>query len=225
MDQEGNYSLNFLVVDDSPESLEELCQILHDLGHRSQPVESGHQALAKLEAEEFDVILCDLVMPKMDGIDFLREVKARGYAQPVMLITAHGTTSSAVAALRLGADEYLLKPINEELLKHRIQAVMDRRHLADEQADKKRLEGALAMAGAAAHELNQPLTAIMGSIELLSLTSDPERIRTLTERLMTEAERMSQITQKLAKVVRYQTRSYLDQDQIVDLEASETDED
>jgi CheY-like chemotaxis protein len=211
-------SLRILLIDDSATARVGLTEVLRCLGYQAVAVENGRAALARLEGEPFDAILCDLVMPDMDGIEVLKAVRAKGFDLPFMLMTAYGSISSAITALRLGAEDYLLKPIDEELLRRRIGTLQERRQLANELADKRRMEGALAMAGAAAHELNQPLTAILGSAELVTMTSDPARIKSLAERILTEADRMGQIIQRLVKTVRWQTRPYVGSEEIVALE-------
>lgn len=195
-------------------------QILIDLGHLPEAVSSCSVALARIAETDFDAILCDLVMPEMDGIEFLKEVRSQGHETPFMLMTAYGSISSAIAALRLGAEEYLLKPIDRELLAHRIDALIGRRRLEEELGNKQRLEGALAMAGAAAHEFNQPLTAIMGSAELLTMTSDSKRVKALADRIITEAERLGQLTRKLVRTVRYETKDYAGRTSIVDIDSN-----
>lgn len=213
--------LRVLLIDDSATARAGLEEILSDLGHIPEAVSSCTAALNRMEEVAFDAILCDLVMPEMDGIEFLKEVRSRGHETPFMLMTAYGSIASAIAALRLGAEEYLLKPIDRELLTHRIEALIGRRRLENELANKQRLEGALAMAGAAAHEFNQPLTAIMGSAELLTMTTDMKRVQELADRIMIEAERLGRLTRKLVKTVRYETKEYAGRTAIVDIDKND----
>lgn len=213
-------NLNVLVVDDSKTALAALEEVLTQLGCRAALSGSAAEALKLLDRREFDLVLSDLVMPDMDGLELMKRIKDRRPQIPVILITQYASLDTAVEALRQGAEDYLIKPAGVELLGRRVGAVMARRNLAEETAERHRLEGALAMAGAAAHELNQPLTVVMGAAELMTVTDDPERLKELAGRIIGESERMGDIIKRLARVVRFQTKRYLDQTDIVDLEAA-----
>ena len=102
----------------------------------------------------------------------------------------------------------------------------DHRRLEDAQREKLRLEGALEVAGAACHELNQPLQAIMGQIDLILMTSrpdDPKRSR--MEQLVDQIERMAKITGQLGRITRYKSKDYIAGSKILDLDKSTGPED
>jgi DNA-binding NtrC family response regulator len=112
-----NNAARILVVDDDQ------CIRILIKGHLTQAgflttsVAGGAEALAELEQAHFDLVLSDMVMPDMDGVTLLRRVRERHKQLPFVLVTAHGTVDSAVSAMKEGADDYLLKPLNmEELL-------------------------------------------------------------------------------------------------------------
>jgi DNA-binding NtrC family response regulator len=106
-----------LVAEDEPEMLELIRRVLTDEGYSVLPAHSGHEALARLEEGEFDLVLTDVRMPGPDGLAILRRAMARRLAQPVILMTAFGSIASAVEAMREGAYHYLTKPFDlEELL-------------------------------------------------------------------------------------------------------------
>ncbi len=216
-------NLRVLVVDDSAVARAALSEMLEELGYTPVAVPSALEAMEAIDGEEIDLVLTDLVMPEMDGIGLLAEIKKTKPELPVILITEYASLSSAVDALRRGADDYLTKPTGTELLGHRIGVVLNRRRLVKEKAERNRLEGALAMAGAAAHELNQPLTVILGAAELMTQIDDPAKLKKLAERVAEAAERLGDITQRLAKVVRFKTQSYLGRKNIIDLEAATED--
>ena len=135
-------SLNILVIDDSETAREALLGVLEELGHQATLVESGRAALDRLAADTFDLIICDLVMPELDGIDVLNQARAAGVEAPFLLVTANATLKSVVAALRQGAQDYIIKPINLDLLSRRIESAMDSLQLARERAAAERLQGA-----------------------------------------------------------------------------------
>jgi DNA-binding NtrC family response regulator len=103
-----------LVVDDEPNMCRSLAILVSDEGRREvDTARSGEEALAKL-GQSTDVILCDLSMPGIDGIEVLRRVRAARLDVQVILMTAYSTVQSAVEAMRLGAHEYLIKPFTNE---------------------------------------------------------------------------------------------------------------
>lgn len=107
MSEEG-YSI--LVVDDEPIVRQTLEQDLLDQGYVVNTVESAEKALDILEQKQYALIITDLLMGKKDGIELLEWVKKKNPEQAVFILTGYGRLESAVAALRLGATDYLLKP-------------------------------------------------------------------------------------------------------------------
>jgi two-component system response regulator AtoC len=106
-----------LVVDDE----ESVCQMLHDLleaeGYLVSVALHASKALEYLRGEEINAALVDIRMPDIDGLEFLTQVQGMGYPLPVILMTAYGTTDTAIQAMKLGAFDYVLKPFNiDELL-------------------------------------------------------------------------------------------------------------
>ncbi|MFH1032943.1 MAG: response regulator [Pseudomonadota bacterium] len=216
----ASVQLKILVVDDSETARQYFCGLLSDLGHLPHSAASASEALALLKRETFDMVLSDLVMPGMDGLGLLKVLRLQGRDLPFLLITSYGSLSSAVEAVRSGADDYILRPVDSGLLAHRLQAVMERSSAARERTQRHNLEGALATAGAAAHEMNQPLMAIMASAELMQLSHDPERLRELADVIVEQAARLGKVTNRLVKLVRFQTKTYVGDQMILDLEAS-----
>ena len=104
-----------LVVDDEPNSLFGICQILKEEGFDVLPAESGWEALKKLKTNLIDVIVTDERMPDFSGMDLLSEVKKISPQIPVILITAYGSVSMAVEALKEGAYYFFEKPIFDQL--------------------------------------------------------------------------------------------------------------
>ena len=99
-----------LVVDDEANLRKVLAAILRKDGYEVSVAEDGEQALAEFEKNGADVIITDLVMPKLGGMDILHKVRSSRSAVPVIIITAHGTVDSAVEAIKLGAFDYITKP-------------------------------------------------------------------------------------------------------------------
>ena len=100
-----------LVVDDEPAFRALLRDILEGAGHGVTEARDGAEALAFLERGAFDVVLTDRQMPRVDGLELVRRVRARSSPPPVVVLTAHGSIPEAVEAVRLGAADYITKPL------------------------------------------------------------------------------------------------------------------
>ena len=112
----GTASFLILVVDDEATMRRSLADILRLEGYRVQMAESGEQAIQRLQSETYDLILLDLKMPGVGGVEVLRLAARIAPKTQVILLTAHGSLESAIEALRLGAQDYLLKPSSPELI-------------------------------------------------------------------------------------------------------------
>lgn len=100
-----------LVVDDEPGLREFISEALEDDGHAVVTAADGEEAAQRLARESFDLLITDLRMPRLDGLALLRRARAEQPELEVILLTAHGTVESAVEAIKLGAFDYLEKPI------------------------------------------------------------------------------------------------------------------
>jgi len=109
-----NEEQRVLVVDDEENMRLVLRTCLAKEGYRVIEASNGHQGLDRLDKEIVDYILCDVRMPVMDGLAFLREVTARGIAAPVIMLSAYGSVDSALEALKSGAFDYVFKPFNPD---------------------------------------------------------------------------------------------------------------
>ncbi len=120
---------NLLVIDDEEEILKIIRAILSAEGYRVATETDGFQGLARLAGERFDVVISDLMMPDIDGLTILREVKKRDPTAEVILITAYGSTETAIEALRQGAYDYITKPFNRADLVHAVKQALNYRAL------------------------------------------------------------------------------------------------
>ena len=109
-------SQRLLVVDDEAKMQRILEIMLRKLGHEVVCADNGIAALQALQAAPFDLVLSDLRMPGMGGMELLRTLRANGNDVPVIIITAYGTIESAVDAMKLGASEYLVRPFDVDAL-------------------------------------------------------------------------------------------------------------
>jgi CheY-like chemotaxis protein len=107
---------SILVVDDQPQLLESIQMTLELAGYHVYTARTGIEALSVLQAQLIDLILTDIGMPQLDGYQFCQRVRAEGRwrAIPLLFLSAHGDEEDMRYAKSLGADEYLLKPIEPE---------------------------------------------------------------------------------------------------------------
>ena len=105
-----------LIVDDEKNYPHILSAVLEEEGFEAFTAHSGHEALEILENADVDLVLTDMKMPAMDGIELLERIKAKELDLPVIMMTAHGTVDKAVEAMQKGAYTYILKPFDNERL-------------------------------------------------------------------------------------------------------------
>ena len=124
-----------LLVDDEIDFVEMLSLRLEEMGERVTKAYSGQECLKILAENGIDVVILDILMPGMDGITTLKEIKKRFPLVEVIMLTGHGTTESAVEGMKLGAFDYLLKPAYFEDLTAKLEAARKRK---DEQEERVR---------------------------------------------------------------------------------------
>lgn len=110
-----------LLVDDEERFRETLTKRLAETGYEVKGASTGMEALDLLGAQKFDVVILDIQMPGMSGIETLSEIRSRHIGVEVIMLTGHGEVSSAVEGMRLGAYDYLMKPYEYEYLVVKIQ--------------------------------------------------------------------------------------------------------
>ena len=118
---------SILVVDDEPAIQDILTWALSADGYRVTTAGNGEEALARVESEEFDVIVTDIVMPGIDGLEVLERSRVLSPRAAVIVMTAYAALETAIAALRRGASDYLEKPFSVDLLKERVQRLLQYR--------------------------------------------------------------------------------------------------
>jgi DNA-binding response OmpR family regulator len=124
-----------LLVEDNVSALNSLTEVLEMAGYRVVPVASGEQALALLTEQRFDVVITDIKMRRIDGLQVLRAVRNLPLPPAVILITGFGSLDTSIAALRHGAYDYLLKPCDPVALLQSVEGAVQRRNLEMAQAN------------------------------------------------------------------------------------------
>jgi two-component system phosphate regulon response regulator PhoB len=121
-----------LIVDDEEDILELLRYNLTKEGYRVVCAESGEKALAEIRRQPPDVVILDLMLPGVDGLDVCREVKAGADTAgiPIIMLTARTEEADVVAGLEIGADDYITKPFSPRVVSARVKSVLRRRRTA-----------------------------------------------------------------------------------------------
>ncbi|MCB0344357.1 MAG: response regulator [Bdellovibrionales bacterium] len=231
MSEVSSRPAKILIADDCEHSRNLIELALIEEGYDLRICEDGDQALSAFSEFQPDMLILDVQMPGASGIEVCRWVKSHATSfTPTMLLTSQAELIDKVNGLDCGADEYVTKPFALPELAARTRALLRIKDLTNRLqetqsllAHKERELVASQVAGAAAHELGQPLTAMLLNCQLLAklserseIESKPELIDVLT-RIEKQCKIMDHILKALNEVDSYRTRSYVGQLEIVDL--------
>lgn len=126
-----------LIVEDDLNTLSGLVEIIQDEGYNAVGVNSGKKALRHLEQEQFDLMLTDLRMPNMDGLELYEKSLAYNPEMKTIVMTAYSSVKDAVEAMKKGVHEYLTKPLNLDELFLTIKKVVQEKQIVDENIELK----------------------------------------------------------------------------------------
>src|SRR5437868_4953679 len=129
--------LRVLVIDDEPFHAEAIAESLQRVGYDCAVATSGLEGAKRIDREDFDVVLTDLKMEDMDGLTLLRKVKQEAPEAEVVLITGHADVKTAVEAFKLGASDYLTKPVDLIELRAIVNKAVERLRLARDNRELK----------------------------------------------------------------------------------------
>ncbi len=118
--------MNILIIDDEPYLLEKLVSVLTSEHYHVETADDGRTGIEKIWNDTYDLILLDVMLPGMNGLEILSEIRAAGIQTPVLMLTAKGDIEDKVAGLNLGADDYLAKPFSLAELLARVRALIRR---------------------------------------------------------------------------------------------------
>jgi DNA-binding response OmpR family regulator len=158
-----------LIVDDEASLRQSLSLVLKSGGYRVTTASSAAEANQFLKAGAFDLVFLDLKMPGVDGLTLLREIRRLYPHMPVLILTAHATLDSAMEAVRLGARDYLLKPIDPERILTRSKEIID------ENQEPARLRQVVSQIQGLIDELNVNDPASVARPQAAPVIEDPNR--------------------------------------------------
>jgi len=118
-----------LVVDDDKGVADTLVEYLVKLGYQATAAYGGREGLTRLEQGDFQLVILDLKMPDMDGLEVLQAIKAAGSRAVVLMITGYGTVETAVAAIKAGAYDFIEKPVDFKTLEVIVSRALERHTL------------------------------------------------------------------------------------------------
>jgi two-component system nitrogen regulation response regulator NtrX len=157
---------NILIIDDEKAIRKTLSEILSYEGYKMDEAGDGEEGLKKFKEKDYDVILCDIKMPKIDGIEFLEKAKEANPDIPIIMISGHGTIETAVEAVKKGAYDYISKPPDLNRLLITIRNAMDKTSLvAETKVLKRRVSKVQEMVGS-----STPIQKIKETIEKVAPT-------------------------------------------------------
>ena len=205
---------SILVVDDEPDNFDVIEALLSQQPYQLHYVSNGQDAIAYLDSFQPDLILLDVMMPDMDGMEVCRTIKAlpQWNAVPIIMVTALSTKSDLARCLATGADDFISKPINALELRARVHSMLRIKQQYDniqslyhmQEGTINILESTLDtlngnLASTLAHELNTPLNGILGTIDFLKSSIDTLSMAEVKEMLgwvNESAHRLGRLTQK-----------------------------
>jgi len=164
-----------LIVDDQFNDRELARDLLEDQGFNVETSGDAKEALQKLDNDRYDIVLTDLMMPEIDGLELIRTIKEKKYDTGIILMTAYATVETAIKSIKLGAYDYLIKPldkykipvvINNCISAHKLSKEM--KMLYQKMFNIEKMSTLSQLTASMAHQLRNPLFAIQSTAEYLS---------------------------------------------------------
>ncbi len=123
---------NILVAEDNADMRELFCTVLEENGYKAFPACDGEEALDVMDREYIDLIIADIMMPRMDGYELTKELRAAKYTLPILMVTAKDQIYDMERGFRSGTDDYMVKPVNVRELILRVEALLRRAKISSE---------------------------------------------------------------------------------------------
>ncbi len=180
---------------------------------------NGKEAIEIINSKEIDLILTDLKMPEIGGIELMEYVKNKSADIPVIAMTAFASLNSAIEALRLGVYDYLIKPYEFDMVLIVINRAIERIRLTKKASEVEKLNVIAEAAVALNHEINNPLTGIMGNLELMldNFPDDKEEIKKTMETVLENSHKIADVVRKFQAIKKYVMTEYASKQPMLDL--------
>lgn len=216
---------SILIVDDKEENLYILEEMLVPFGYKIFKSENGEKALEVVKNETIDLILSDVCMPVMNGLQLCKEIKNNDETRniPVVLLSAiKKELDDMVDGLDQGADDYMAKPVERTLLVAKVRAMLRLKELNEKLVEAEKLKTFAAMAITANHEINNPLTGIIGNIELLKTEKDldAEKKQKMLATIYEQAQKISKTVRRFSNIIEPTLKKYTEDIEMIDFDKS-----
>ena len=199
-----NKRKSILIIDDLQENLRLLVTLLQKEGYRVRPTRDGLRGLATAQAELPDLILLDIKMPGLNGIEVCQQLKAdeRTRHIPVIFLSALADTKDKIRGFQAGAVDYVTKPIEEDELLARVNTHLALRSLVQNEMELERHRALSQMVAGMAHELNTPLGIANTAADMIAKRLNRPEVNTLfqqSEKLRIERQKIIELTELLTR--------------------------
>ncbi len=191
-----------LIVDDSRIVVEYVKKVLEETGFDIIAAYDGEEGFVKAVKELPDLIILDIVMPKMDGLEVCRKLKERDDTKliPVMMLTSSDYPEDKIKGFETGADAYIIKPFNPLELSVRVKGIVERNIYRHMKAEDETIEALERMAEDVAHEVRNPIVAIGGfARRIQGRTSDTDKNHIYAGHIISEVERLESMVNEILK--------------------------
>lgn len=224
-DRSDTNAATILVAEDDSAARTIVCRRLERAGYEVDAVADGVEALHRVHACVPDILVTDWMMPLLDGVELCRRLKKHTVYRRVytILVTARDNREDRILGLDGGADDYITKPFDPDELLARVRVGVRLGRLQQELADQQHDRALVEMALALGHEINNPLTSLVGYLDMLLETDgdfSTERVRGWLEQCRDDAMRVAGIVSKLRQMKRPRLTQCVPGVQMVDIASS-----
>lgn len=200
-----------LIVEDDPMSRDIMARLLTSHGYETASSPDGRACLRDIEKDRPDLVLLDISMPGISGLDVLQWIREQwtGDQLPVLLVTALGDSDDIVSGLEVGANDYIVKPINPPVLLARIRVALNLKRGVERLIEAEQHRLMLASLSEACQQLSEPHTRVLATIrELRANLDENDSNRATAEEVIRWAERVGEIMQRFDRVASYRELPY-----------------